>query len=377
MLSSMAWVTKLPSGNWRAMYRDASGKQRSAGTFTDKSDAVIAANMSQQVKRSDSHGLGTVTFSEFLPTWRAQRVVQPTTKKQDESKLENRVIPRWGDVMLKDITKPDVQVWVAEMVADKLAASTIQKHVNLVSSVMRLALDMKMIPPGPRGEPPVNPCRGVTVPKPDPSPERFLTRDEADAVRALLQGFDAFIFDVLIGTGMRWSEAVALTWDRVDIKGKSIQVAIAYDRADKSLKATKGHAERTVPIGATLAKVLSERLRAVGFGEPPNLPCVNVPKPRHGLVLANASGMPYDSALFAKRLDAASRAAKVTVEGQERTVGHVRVHDARHTYAAWLVQSGVPIQQVQELLGHKSIATTERYAKLGRSWDDAVRNALG
>ena len=359
------------------MYRDSDGKQRSAGTFGRKTDALLAADLAEKRVRNDPDSLGTVTFSEFLPTWWAQRIVQPTTRKQDESKLDNRVTPRWGDIALKDISRPDVQQWVADMRSDKLAASTIQKHVNLLSSVMRLALDKGMIPAGARGEAPVNPCRGVDVPKPDPSPERFLTRAEADAVRAVLIGFDQFIFDLLIGTGMRWSEAVGLTWERVDLERNTVDVVLAYDRADKSLKATKGHAARSVPIGATLGKLLAGRLAAVGFGEPPSLPCVNVPTPRSGLVVANAAGLPYDSALFAKRLDAAARVASVKVGRQERKVGHVRVHDLRHSFASWLVQAGVPIQQVQELLGHKSIATTERYAKLGRSWDEAVRNVLG
>ena len=215
----MAWATQLKnkSKRWRGMYRSADGKQHSVGTFDRKTDALLAADIAEKRARNNPDSLGTDTFSEFLPTWRAQRIVQPSTRKQDESKLENRVIPRWGEVPLKDITRPDVQQWVADMRADNLAASTIQKHVNLLSSVMKLALDKGMVPAGSRGEPAVNPCRGVEVPKPDPSPERFLTSEEADAVRGVLTGFDRFIFDLLTGTGLRWSEAVALTWDRVDL----------------------------------------------------------------------------------------------------------------------------------------------------------------
>ncbi|MGH3518848.1 MAG: tyrosine-type recombinase/integrase [Haloechinothrix sp.] len=37
-------------------------------------------------------------------------------------------------------------------------------------------------------------------------------------------------------------------------------------------------------------------------------------------------------------------------------------HDTRHTYASWLIQDGVTIEQLSKLLGHKAISTTQRYA---------------
>ncbi|MDA3624827.1 tyrosine-type recombinase/integrase [Saccharopolyspora sp. WRP15-2] len=52
-------------------------------------------------------------------------------------------------------------------------------------------------------------------------------------------------------------------------------------------------------------------------------------------------------------------------------------HDLRHTYASWLVQDGVSIQAVRALLGHASVATTERYAHLANAEWDKVRAVLG
>jgi site-specific recombinase XerD len=43
------------------------------------------------------------------------------------------------------------------------------------------------------------------------------------------------------------------------------------------------------------------------------------------------------------------------------------VHQLRHTYASWLVIDGVPLRVVQELLGHASVQTTERYSHLAPS----------
>ncbi|WP_433685830.1 tyrosine-type recombinase/integrase [Nocardia sp. CA-119907] len=62
---------------------------------------------------------------------------------------------------------------------------------------------------------------------------------------------------------------------------------------------------------------------------------------------------------------------------QKRRLGKVRPHDLRHTYAGRHVRGGVPIQQVQKLLGHASLRTTQRYASLGDSQWESVRGVLG
>ncbi|WP_342743168.1 tyrosine-type recombinase/integrase [Saccharopolyspora shandongensis] len=55
----------------------------------------------------------------------------------------------------------------------------------------------------------------------------------------------------------------------------------------------------------------------------------------------------------------------------------VTPHDLRHTYASWLVQDGVSIKTLSVLLGHASVATTERYAHLADTQWDQVRAVLG
>lgn len=51
-----------------------------------------------------------------------------------------------------------------------------------------------------------------------------------------------------------------------------------------------------------------------------------------------------------------------------------RVHDLRHTCASWMVQQGVPLLEVRDVLGHSSIEMTERYAHLA---PDKLRSAVG
>lgn len=364
----MAWVQKLPSGRWRAVYRDATGAQKSAGTFHYKDRAVKEAEKAEGVSRHNPKVTSKLTFTDWEPRWKAGRRVQESTARADESKLVHHVRPRWAEVRLSDISRSAVEEWVTELRDSGMSASSVQKAAHVLSSVLQSAVVAGIVD--------ANPVRGVTLPKDGPSPERFLTHEEADAIRVLLAGFDQFIFDVLVGTGARWGEAVALSWDSVDIDAKRVEISTSYDRAAKFFKPTKSHQVRHVPVGRTLLAALEARLDQVGFGVPSRLEYREVRRPRSGLILANSEGNPYDGALFFHRLDAAARAAYVGEGSRRRAVGHVRVHDLRHSYASWLVRAGIPIQQVQQLLGHRSIATTERYARLGGSQWDAVRDAL-
>ncbi|WP_255800982.1 tyrosine-type recombinase/integrase [Mycobacteroides abscessus] len=365
----MAWVQKLPSGRWRGLYRDAAGRQKSAGTFDYKASALKTAEKAEGVARHLAEVTTKLTVEEWLPRWKAQRSVEESTARQDESKLTHHVLPRWRSTALAEVSPEDIQVWANRLRSDGLSPSTVHKVVRLLSSLLQSAVSAGVLSK--------NVVRGIKLPKEAPSPERFLSRDEADAVRRALAGFDQLIFDLLIGTGTRWGEAVGLHWDDVDLDQDTIRVARSFDRTAKFFKATKTHATRVVPIGSTLSAVLSARLDAMGYGSATSLEYRDLPRPRHGLILPNAAGNPYDGALFTHRLDAAARVAHVGKGSRRRAVGHVRPHDLRHTYASWLVQDGVPIQAVQDLLGHQSLVTTQRYAKLAGTQWDTVRAVLG
>ncbi|AXQ64381.1 integrase [Gordonia phage Neville] len=365
----MAWTVKKPSGKWQGLYRDASGKVKSAGMHPRKLDAMKAASHKEAVSRKDEQALSEVTLQEWYDDWFETRRVTRKTKLEDEARFNNRVLPKFGSTPLAEIDHTAIDEWINELAAENLSPSTITKHVHNLSAAMKAAVYAKLIPS--------NPCIGVKKPKPDPTPDRYLTHDEANAVSALLTGMNLFIWQVLISTGARWGEAVALHWDHVDFKNKRIELVLAWDRKSKVFTPLKNRSRRFVPMSDELETALRERLAEYGYGEATSFPYE--PKsltPRHGVILSGPSGMPWAPTNFSHAIIAAGNAAKVSEEGIERIVGPMRPHDLRHTYASWLLQDGVKLEVVSRLLGHSSVTITERYARLGdESWD-SVRQSL-
>lgn len=368
----MPWAEKLESGRWRAVYRDAGGRKKSMGTFPRKTDAVSAAH---RAALADAPASSSMRWGEWEPIWHESRTVEKSTRVTEESKLRVHVRPRWGAVPLGEITRADVQRWVVELgkpVADGgkgLSPSMVQKLFRLLSGSLRAAVNADLISR--------SPCTDISLPKIGPSPDRFLEAVEVAAIRAPLASEDQFVMDLLLGTGMRWGEAVGLHWEHVDLERKMVSVEWAYSRETGEMKPPKDHQRRAVPIGASLSEALAGRLGVRGWGVPASVPYREGRTLRSGLVLARTDSRPLDGSNFSKRFEAACRVAWVGSGKGRRAVGHVRVHDLRHTFASRLLRAGVSLEQVSKLLGHASLLTTQRYAHLAQAQWDQVRDVLG
>jgi integrase/recombinase XerC len=159
----------------------------------------------------------------------------------------------------------------------------------------------------------------------DPVPRAVALRD-----RALLE--------LLYGSGLRVGEAMGLPLERVDLRRGRVSVT------------GKGAKEREVPLSEPAIDAIAAWL-ADGRG-----------------LLARAD----ERAVFVNRRGDAmgSRDARRIVEryGARLMPGrHVTPHTLRHSYATHLLEGGADIRAVQELLGHASVATTQRYTHVSRS----------
>jgi integrase/recombinase XerD len=150
---------------------------------------------------------------------------------------------------------------------------------------------------------------------------------------------DAALLEVLYGTGARISEAVGLAVDDIDLDEEYPVVRLFG----------KGRKERLVPLGAFARDALSAylvrsrpALSARGRGTP--------------ALFLNTRGRPLSRQSAWEALQRAARAAHLEA--------HISPHTLRHSFATHLLEGGASIRDVQELLGHASVQTTQIYTKL-------------
>jgi hypothetical protein len=104
-------LRRAPSGNWRAAYRTPEGKERTR-TFKTKREARAFL---AQVEGDKSRGLymdpagAQLRFRELADRWWAAREVELTTAAASRSRLDNHVLPMWGDWPIGRIEHLDVQ----------------------------------------------------------------------------------------------------------------------------------------------------------------------------------------------------------------------------------------------------------------------------
>lgn len=356
---AMAWVEKLSSGRYRGIYRDAQGRRRSVGTYAHKPKAQrAAATAEQRARRSLWADPDAVKrpWGQWCDEWWPTRTVEPGTLKVDAGRRRTHLDPRWADVPIGSIRRHDVREWAAWMRRRGVGPSTVQRAVHLLSASLSAAMDAEIIE--------ANPAARLKLPQGGQAQERYLTREEYDAlVDELPTVRDQLVVHVLAFTGLRWGEMAGLHRNRLDLDRGRLRVVETFDEKDGSIKAyPKSRRVRSVPVPDWLCGLLGElpKLRGCGLEH-------TAGRCRSGLVLTT----------YREHVLRGSNWAAVWRDAVGRAeLGHVRIHDLRHTFASWLLQDGIPLAEVGRLMGHVSPSTTQRYAHLAEMPTEAVLSAL-
>jgi len=264
-----------------------------------------------------------------------------------------------ADLRLDQLTPAAVEGWVA-WASETKAQSTVRSSYTVLRAVGDTAVRDGLLA--------ASPAAKVDRPRVDHVEARFLNRDEVAALRKALEGSRyAPIVDLLLRTGMRRGEALALHWADVDLEARTARVTGSLARQGRSLvvsppKTARGR--RTVPLGAAAVALLRE-VRAAQQEE--RAAAANLWE-EHGLVFTTDEGKPVDPRNALRALTVAAKRAGL--EG-------VELHTLRHTAASMLLSAGVPLKVLSDILGHGSISVTaDLYGHLQPDVAHAAMDAL-
>jgi integrase len=263
---------------------------------------------------------------------------------------ERRLKPFFGAMRPAAVTPTDVRRYVADLVA---AGELSPKTINNSLAVLRVFF-AHLVEDGDVARNPARSAPGARERIKLPAAHREMDYLRVHEIPRYLDACDDVyraLAETLIATGLRISEALALTWDDVDMDRRSLRVV--RSRKGRGSGSTKGDRSRPVDVGARLGEVLAE----VRAARPVGARTLVFRGPRGGEL---------------SRSDVSRDLHKHALEdaGLRTTL---RLHDLRHTAAASWLAAGLPLICVQRQLGHASITTTEQV--YGHLEDSFLRGA--
>jgi integrase len=343
-----------PSGNktYYLRYRDPHGKQRQykigdaqslsfeqakQAAQTLRAKVVLGENPSaDKAELKKMPTLAEFAYERYLPYVKGYK----RSWQKDESILKLHIIPRFGRLHLDEITTRDVSLFHLSLPSKGYAPGTANCILVLLRYMFNLArkwdFDLK------------NPATGISKLEENNIQQRYLNPEETQRLYGCLQESGntqlKYIVPLLLLTGCRKRELLDAQWAHVDIERRTWRIPLS-----KSGKA------RHVPLSSGVLAILAQLPRFEGC---PYL----VPNPE--------TRRPYIS-IFAPW----NRVRK------QAGLPEVRMHDLRHSFASFLINSGRSLYEVQHLLGHAQSITTQRYAHLSQSTlldaVDAVNDLAG
>ena len=260
----------------------------------------------------------------------------------DVSLLKNHLLPRFSNKYMDEITRQDIVKMHSERKASGAAAGSANRLLIMMRYIFNLAVRWEV--PGIKA----NPTKGVPLMEENNKKERYLTVDEAqrlyEAVCKSQNTMLQYIVPMLILTGARKREVLDAKWEDFDFARRIWRIPMS-----------KSGKPRRVPLSDGALNILSTMPRDMKCEW--TFPNPDTKKPFVSIFCA------WDTAR------------------QSVGLGDVRVHDLRHSHASFLVNAGRTLYEVQHILGHTQVKTTQRYAHLSHDTlldaTNSVNTALG
>ena len=278
------------------------------------------------------------TFSEFFET-----VYLPEIKPRLRSWKKSEGIYRmylkdeFGHLRLNEIRKQSVHALGARLVERGLSPSMSDHVLKVIRAALNISVSFGVID--------VNPISRVRLLRVDNRVERYMSPDELDRLLAVLRTDGnrpvCLVALMALASGMRLNEVTSARWADVNREARTLRIAASTSKSKRI---------RSVPLNDIAMDVL-DQLGTEGKSE--------------YLFVSGKTGAHLSH--IHKVWDRLRKKAELP---------NLRLHDLRHQYASFLVNSGRSLYEVQKILGHSSHSVTERYAHLSsKSLMDAANTA--
>lgn len=286
------------------------------------------------------HELAEKYFAEYAP----QRLKEVTAYNY-EINVKTRINPVFGNAKLKDMTTADISSFLTGL---DMAPQTTRKTKVVMQSIFNYAVEQKFIRE--------NPVKGAYCKRDmevdsDSVTGNYLTIEQAKQVMKLTEPYSTFhvMIRLLLMTGMRSGELLALRWECVDFKAKTIRIDKTKTVTSHTfLSTTKTkNSRRTIAVGDDVVEMLlhhkeEQTKQKELVGEAWKFP---------ELVFTTSSGNWFDRNELNRRF-------KRLLE--QHGLPKVTIHGLRHTYASMLIYAGENMQVISRNLGHASCDITSR-----------------
>ncbi len=316
----MAVMQKGKNGKWYCEFMiDGKRYSKACKGATSKKDALIYET---ELKSAVMHGnlnlvkkKCTIKLSEMISKYLDYSKTNKASFAHDKT-YSKYWIAYFGNKLLSEIKSIDIEGYKTFRLGKEIKASTINRETNSLSKMFSIAKKNGYIEN--------NPCTDVEKLRVKNHKIRFLSKEEEKRLfEAIGEHWIKPVIIMALQTGMRKGEILNLKWSCLDFKEKYVDVL-----------ETKSGKPRKIPMSDKLYNALKEleQVNEYVFINP-------ITKNRHGNV----------NDIFPEFL-------------KKSDIKNFCFHDLRHTSATRMVECGIDLVVVKEILGHSDIKTTMRYA---------------
>jgi integrase len=360
----MASFRKHDNGTWeyRIRYKDRSSqkhKEKSKRGFKTKKEAQLAAakvemDLDYYGFSEDGNEMVDKFFEDWLEVYKKPHV-KPITYSLQERNVRLNILPKWQGYKLKEIERTEYQKWI-----NHLRESYTEGTVRRIHSIMNSALNDAVHEFRILRE---NPITRITVPKDNQEEkevkfftlkelEMFLDKVKAPQKNAKYQHSIQYfvLFTLLARTGIRIGEALALTWEDIDLEEKKLTInkTLVYPTNSKPYLSTPKSKKSKRSIGLDNQTVQLLKKHRINRNEV-YLRYMNYKKADTNIVFHQHEGRWLRTNVVREYFKEVCKRTNLPV---------LSPHALRHSHAVHLLEAGASLKYVSERLGHSSIKIT-------------------